>query len=301
MSTARLQKEQDAEVLRQELAEIPNAILVDFQGLDVAAATDLRRKLRDGDARFRVVKNSIALRAIEDSPLAGLSDAFVGQTAIAYTDGDIVGVAKTLREFAKELETPNFKAGIVDGVPISAEEFEQLAKLPPRDELLAKMLYLMNYPITGLATALNGILRGFVTVLDQIREQKVEAGEDVPAEVVAPEPEAAEAAEPEAAEPEAVAEVAGDGETEDVAEPAGDGEAAEPEAAAEAAGDGEAEEVAEAAGDGDAEEAAGDAAEVAEAADEPEQAASADEVEPQEETPSADAADAGDEAENKEE
>ena len=97
-------------------------------------------KLREGDARFRVVKNSTALRAIEDLPLAGLSESFVGQTAIAFTDGDIVGVAKALREFAKEHETPNFKAGIVDGAPISVEEFEQLAKLPPRDELIPKPL-----------------------------------------------------------------------------------------------------------------------------------------------------------------
>lgn len=194
MPTARLQKEQDVDALRRDLAEIPNAILVDFQKLDVAGATALRRKLRDGEASFRVVKNSIALRAIEGSPLGGVSDAFVGQTAIAYTDGDIVGVAKTLREFAKEFETPSFKAGIVDGAPISAEEFEQLAQLPPRDELIAKALYLMNYPITGLVTALSGILRGFVTVLDQVRDQKEQAGEDAPAEVAAPGPEASEAA-----------------------------------------------------------------------------------------------------------
>ena len=102
MSTARLQKREDAEHLREELAEIPHAILVDFQGLNVEGATSLRRKLREGDARLKVVKNSTALRAIEDLPLAELRDVFVGQTAIAYTDGDVVALAKTLREFAKE-------------------------------------------------------------------------------------------------------------------------------------------------------------------------------------------------------
>ena len=181
MATSRLQKEETAQQLREELADVPHAILVDFRGLNVEGAMNLRRKLREGDARFKVVKNSTALRAIEGMPLAELNDVFEGQTAIAYTAGDIVSMAKTLRDFADEFETPNFKAGIVDGAPISVEEFEQLADLPPREELIAKLLYLMNYPITGLATALNAILRGFVVVLEQIREKKEAAGEARPA------------------------------------------------------------------------------------------------------------------------
>ena len=177
MAISRAQKEQNVEELRAELAGIQHAILVDFKGLDVAGASDLRRKLRAEEAQFKVVKNSIVERAIGDLPLAELKHLLVGQTAIAYTEGDVVGLAKTLSEFAKEFETPKFKGGIVDGVPISAEEFEQLAKLPPREELIGKALYLMNYPITGFVTALSGILRSVVTVLDQIREKKDEAGE----------------------------------------------------------------------------------------------------------------------------
>ncbi len=177
MAISRAQKEQSVEELRAELAEIQHAILVDFKGLNVAGASDLRRKLRAEEAQFKVVKNSIVERAIGDLPLAELKHLLVGQTAIAYTEGDVVGLAKTLSEFAKEFETPKFKGGIVDGVPISAEEFEQLAKLPPREELIGKALYLMNYPITGFVTALSGILRSVVTVLDQIREKKDEAGE----------------------------------------------------------------------------------------------------------------------------
>lgn len=177
MAISRAQKEQNVEELRAELAGIQHAILVDFKGLDVAGASDLRRKLRAEEAQFKVVKNSIVERAIGDLPLAELKHLLAGQTAIAYTEGDVVGLAKTLSEFAKEFETPKFKGGIVDGVPISAEEFEQLAKLPPREELIGKALYLMNYPITGFVTALSGILRSVVTVLDQIREKKDEAGE----------------------------------------------------------------------------------------------------------------------------
>lgn len=206
MSIARVQKEENARLLRAELADVPHAILVDFKGLNVENATNLRRKLREGDANFKVVKNTTVLRAVEELPLAELREAFSGQTAIAYTGGDVVRLAKVLREFAKEFETPSFKAGVVDGAPISADEFERLAELPSRDELIAKALYLMNYPITGLVTALSGVLRNFVVVLEQIRQKKEEAGEgaEAPAEAaadVAPEAPAGEEAPAEAEAP----------------------------------------------------------------------------------------------------
>ena len=197
MATSRAQKIENAEALRQDLSEVPHAFLVDFEGLDVAGAIDLRRKVREQEASFRVVKNAIALRAFEELPLGKVSEAFVGQTAIAYTGGDAVGLAKVLREFHKEFETPSFKAGIVDGEPISAEQFDQLAQLPGRDELIAKALYLMNYPVSGLVTVLGGLLQQAVTVLERIREQKEAAGEVAPAEA-----EEAATAEPEEAAPE---------------------------------------------------------------------------------------------------
>jgi len=209
MAIDRAQKEQNVKQLRADLAGVPHAILVDFKGLDVANATNLRRKLREDEANFKVVKNSTALLAIEDLPLAEFKDLFVGQTAIAYTDGDVVSFAKTLREFGEQFETPSFKGGIVDGAPISASEFEQLAKLPPRDELIGKALYLMNYPIQGLATVLGGILAGVVTVLDQIRDKRAqqvgeaEASQEAPVEEVAEAEEEAEVTEVTAAPEEA--------------------------------------------------------------------------------------------------
>jgi large subunit ribosomal protein L10 len=171
------EKTEQVELLQQELTDVPHAILVDFRGLNVANATALRRKLREEDARFKVVKNTIALRAVADLPLNEVEEAFEGPTAIAYTSENVVALAKVLREFAKEYETPTFKAGVVDGKPISAEQFDQIAKLPGREELLAKALYLMQYPVTGLVTALGGILRSFVVALDQVRLQKEEGGE----------------------------------------------------------------------------------------------------------------------------
>ena len=251
MAIDRAQKEQNAEELRADLAGIPHTILVDFKGLNVANATDLRRKLREEEATFKVVKNSTALRAIEDLPLAEFKDLFIGQTAIAYTEGDVVSFAKTLREFAEEFETPSFKGGIVDGAPISAEEFEQLAKLPPRDELIGKALYLMNYPIQGLVTVLGSILTGVVTVLDQIRDQREQVDEVGPVETSQEDPVedvAEEAAEEEAeteevtAAPEEAQDAAPDP-VEDVAEEAAEEEAeteevtAAPEEAQDAAPD----------------------------------------------------------------
>ena len=238
MAIDRAQKEQNVKQLRADLAGIPHAILVDFKGLDVANATNLRRKLREDEANFKVVKNSTALRAIEDLPLAEFKDLFVGQTAIAYTDGDVVSFAKTLREFGEEFETPSFKGGIVDGAPISAEEFEQLAKLPKRDELIGKALYLMNYPIQGLATVLGGILTGVVTVLDQIRDKReqgggeaepVETSQEGPVEELTAAPEEAQDAAPDSVEKE--------GPVEEVAEAEEEAEAEEVTAAPEEAQD----------------------------------------------------------------
>jgi large subunit ribosomal protein L10 len=286
MSTARAQKEENAKQLREELSAAPHAILVDFKGLNVEWATDLRRKLRDGDASFKVVKNSTVLRAVEDLPLAELNEAFVGQTAIAYTAGDVVSLAKVLSEFAKDFETPSFKAGIVDGAPISAEDFEQLATLPPRDELIAKALYLMNYPLTGLATALNGILQGFVVVLDQIREKKEEAGEG---EAAAPPPPAAAGEETATEEAAPAEEAAGASDADGAEETAAEGAEKAPaeEAAAEGGDEAPAEEVAaeaeEAAGEEDAAGAEEEAAAEEDDAAADEEAAAAEEEEEEEE------------------
>jgi large subunit ribosomal protein L10 len=170
---ARLEKQQEVEYLGEAIGQASNAFLVDFKGLDVARSTDLRVKLREKDGRLRIVKNRLAKRAFAEGALAALESEMVGQTAIAYPVGDdVVGLAKVLRDFAKEHEIAAVKAGIVDGQVISPEEFQSLADLPSREELIAKALYLMKYPITGLVTTLNGVLRNTVVVLDAVRQQK---------------------------------------------------------------------------------------------------------------------------------
>ncbi len=167
------EKQQEVTVLNEALGEAANAFLVDFKGLDVARSTDLRIKLREKDGRLRIVKNRLAKRAFAEGSLEALEGDFVGQTAIAYPVGDdVVGVAKVLRDFAKEHEIAPVKAGVVDGRVITPEEFAVLADLPSREELIAKVLYLMMSPITGLATVLNGVLRNFVVVLGAVQQQK---------------------------------------------------------------------------------------------------------------------------------
>lgn len=167
------EKQEEVKVLGETLGQAANAFLVDFKGLDVARSTDLRIKLREKEGCLRIVKNRLAKRAFADGALGAVEANFAGQTAIAYPLGDdVVGVAKVLRDFAEEHELAPVKAGVVDGQPISPEEFATLADLPSREELIAKTLYLMKYPITGLAATLGGVLRNFVVVLDAVRQQK---------------------------------------------------------------------------------------------------------------------------------
>lgn len=169
----RTEKQNEIDYLREAIGQGSTAFLVDFQRLDAERSKALRVELRKKDGRLRIVKNRLAKRAFDGAALGGIEASFRGQTAIAYPAGeDVVGVAKVLRDFAKEHELAPVKAGVLDGTPITAEEFESLADLPSREVLLAKALYLMQYPITGFATALNGVLRNFVVVLEQIRQQK---------------------------------------------------------------------------------------------------------------------------------
>ena len=166
-------KRDEVAALSETIGQATNAFLVDFRGLNVARSTDLRIKLREKEGRLRIVKNRLAKRAFAKGVLEELEGDFVGQTAIAYPLGDdVVGVAKVLRDFANEHEVEPIKAGIVDGRVITPEEFAVLADLPSREELIAKALYLMKYPITGLATVLNGVLRNFVVVLGAVQQQK---------------------------------------------------------------------------------------------------------------------------------
>jgi large subunit ribosomal protein L10 len=171
MPFSRQQKETLLETYREGLATSPNAFLVSALGISVPQVTDLRAKVRQSGGQYVVVKNRIALRAIEGAALEGLRDQFVGPTAVAYGD-DPVTIAKVLTEFAKTLPDFQFKGGLIDGQPISAAQVDEIATLPSRDELLAKLLFLLQSPITRFARTLAAVSRDFVVVLDQIRQKK---------------------------------------------------------------------------------------------------------------------------------
>jgi large subunit ribosomal protein L10 len=167
------EKQQEVEYLGEVIGQSANAFLLDFKGLNVERSTDLRIKLREKEGRLRIVKNRLAKRAFAEGSLELIEGDFVGQTAIAYPLGnDVVAVAKVLRDFSEEHELAPVKAGVVEGRAITPEEFATLADLPSREELIAKALYLMKYPVTGLVTTLNGVLRNVVVVLDAVRQQK---------------------------------------------------------------------------------------------------------------------------------
>ena len=152
-----------------------NAFLIDFKGITVPQVTELRKQVRETGSSYVVVKNTLALIGVKDSPLTRLSEQFKGETAVAYNTGDAVALAKALTKFAKDVPVVQFKGAMLGGQIVPAAEIQNIANLPSREELIAKLLYLMQHPIRGLAVVLNGTMRNFAVVLDQIAKQKGEA------------------------------------------------------------------------------------------------------------------------------
>jgi large subunit ribosomal protein L10 len=165
-------KAQAISELESAIGSATNAFLIDFKGVTVPQVTELRRQVRDTNSKYLVVKNTLALIAVKDSPLTQLKSAFTGPTAIAYNATDAVALAKVLTKFAKDVPTVQFKGALLNGQALPANQIQAIASLPSRDELIAKLLYLMQHPIRGLATVLQANIRKFAIVLDQIAKQK---------------------------------------------------------------------------------------------------------------------------------
>ena len=165
MAVTRAAKQEELTRLEGDLKGTESAILVDYRGLNVPQVTDLRRELRKAKATYKVVKNTIAKRAVKGTPFEVLTEHFVGTTAIAYTDKDPVALAKTLTTFAKT--APSLK--------IKAAEVTELAALPGKPELYAKLLFLLNAPMVQLVSVLNAAPRDFVGVLAAYERKKGEA------------------------------------------------------------------------------------------------------------------------------
>jgi large subunit ribosomal protein L10 len=160
--------------MREELDGVRSVFLCNFNGLTVEKDTQLRAKMRESGARYTVVKNTLLKLAFAETDFEKVNDQLVGNTALAYNEEDLIGLAKLIRDFAKENNAFQFKGGVVEGKAISVDDLDALAKMPSREELVAKMMYMLNYPVQGLAVALSGITRNFVVVLDQIKQKKEE-------------------------------------------------------------------------------------------------------------------------------
>lgn len=166
------EKQQVVETLSQEIGQATNAFLIEFKGITVPQVTELRKQVRESGSRYVVVKNTLALIALKDSAMVNLREKFTGETAVAYNSGDAVALAKALAKFAKDVPTVKFKGAMLDGQIVAASQIETIATLPSREELVSKLLYVLQSPIRGLATVLQANIRNIAVVLDQVAQQK---------------------------------------------------------------------------------------------------------------------------------
>jgi large subunit ribosomal protein L10 len=158
--------------LESAIGQATNAFLIEFKGITVPQVTELRRQVRETNSTYVVVKNTLALIAVKDSPLKALEKAFSGPTAVAYNSTDAVVLAKALTKFAKDVPAVHFKGAMLNGQIVPADQIQAIANLPSRQELIAKLLYVMQSPIRGLAIVLQANIRNLAVVLSEISKQK---------------------------------------------------------------------------------------------------------------------------------
>src|SRR6185295_3842884 len=166
----RSEKQQDLDKLKVELAKISTLILSTFQGITVEDDTKLRRAVQAAGGKYKVVKNTLAERAGQGTPAQDLLKNLSGTNSIAYTQADPVALAKALTKVAKDVPAFQFKSGVVEGRVINIAEIQQLANLPSKEELISKLMFLLNAPAQRIASALNGLPRNLaVTVNEAIK------------------------------------------------------------------------------------------------------------------------------------
>ena len=153
-------------------------VLTEYRGLTVPQMSDIRKKLRDADADFSVVKNTLFKRAADGQmPVDQLDEHLAGPTAIGFAKSDPVGAAKILVDFVREHKAISLKAGVMEGQILDIAQIEALSKIPPREVLIAQMLGSLNSPIAGLVGTLNGILSNFVFTLQAIADKQGDGAE----------------------------------------------------------------------------------------------------------------------------
>ncbi|HVT03386.1 MAG TPA: 50S ribosomal protein L10 [Thermoanaerobaculia bacterium] len=165
------EKSQMISELTEGIGKATSAFVIDFKGITVPQVTELRKQVRESNSRYIVVKNTLALIALKDSPMQGMKDKFVGPTAIAYGD-DAVALAKALTKFAKDVPSLSFKGALLNGQVVEARQIQAIATLPSRPELVSRLLFLLQSPMRNLAIVLNANIRNIAVVLNQVAKQK---------------------------------------------------------------------------------------------------------------------------------
>jgi large subunit ribosomal protein L10 len=161
------EKQQDLDKLKTELAKVSTVILTTFQGITVENDTKLRRAVQAAGGKYQVVKNTIAERAGAGTPAEGVLKNLKGTHSIAYTMSDPVALAKALTKVAKDVPAFQFKSGVVEGRVISIADIQQLANMPSKEELISKIMFLLNAPAQRIATALNALPRNLAVVVSE--------------------------------------------------------------------------------------------------------------------------------------
>ena len=175
-----MNRDQKAAVVDEIAEQIQSAeaiFAVDYRGLTVSQAAELRGKLRDADARFRIVKNSLSERAADKAGADALKPLLVGPTALALVRGDAAVAAKALNDSARAFNLLEFKGGVLNGETLSADDVRSIARLPSRDVLNAQLVGTIAAPISGLVRTLNALIAGVAIQLQAIADQGLVSGE----------------------------------------------------------------------------------------------------------------------------
>jgi large subunit ribosomal protein L10 len=238
-----MNKEQKTAVVKELAEELKDAqaiFAVDYRGISVPQAAELRSGLRDADARFRVVKNRLTLRAADEAGTESLKEHLEGPTALTFVKGDAALAAKTIFRLGSEWELLDYKGGLMDGQSLEPDSFKAIARLPGREQLNAQFAGIVASPLTGLVRGLGSMIQGLALQLGQIAEQGLVSGESPAAEESEPDPEPAESPEESSEEEAPEGEDAGQSEAEETAEGDADiGEEAPEEGSDEASKDSE--------------------------------------------------------------
>src|SRR6201993_832051 len=172
MAVTKAKKTQQVEKLSKDLNNVSNVVVATYTKMTVTQDFELRKALRGAGAKYQVVKNTLAERAAKGTKVEGALRDLAGVTSIAYTTGDPVAMAKALLRYAKDTPDLTFKIGVVEGRVVTIKEIESLATMPSKEELMSKLLFLINAPAQRLATAISAVPRNLAVVIDQAVQQK---------------------------------------------------------------------------------------------------------------------------------